>query len=79
MQTGFHCQDGLFFERKEEGPPVIGGAVEVRVVENDVVVFSTTMPWNVWCSVVASVSRGGEDAERFCRARHFHQGDCFRG
>ena len=76
--TGFHAKDGLFFERINEA-----GDVKISVVKEGMagseVVFETVIREGSWASAMASVSRDGEDVDRWCRARHYHMGDSFAG
>lgn len=70
MQEGFHTHDGWYFKRLPDG--------SVRIVVSESahvdapVVREHVLPENEWASVVASVSAGGEDYDRWMAARDFH-------
>jgi hypothetical protein len=64
----FHANDGLTFERLDDG------AVLVELGDHQVVVEES-----VWASVVASVSQHGETHETWLAARQFHSGQAGGG
>ena len=61
--TGFHAGAGWFFKRLDEGK------VEVRAPAGTAIFDKDT-----WASIMASVSRRGEDGETFVAALDFHEG-----
>lgn len=61
----FHTTDGWHWRRLEDGT--------VQVF-NDRLGVQHKMDASTWASVVASVSAGGETAERFAQAEAFHSG-----
>lgn len=82
---GFHTQKNLFFERLEGGgvrvtkypddttwaygdvPTIGGGGSGVGPV------FVQELDAGTWCSVIASMSAGGEADSRFFAAQKFHE------
>lgn len=74
----FHAVGGIFFGRKENG--------EVRILKlSDKLAYwpliegkypdaeiDVTLPLETWASVVCSVSKRGENANRFREALNFH-------
>lgn len=67
-KRGFQWRDGWFFNRVDDG--------SVRVSQVDWarkhVTLQVTIPAPEWASIVCSVSRDGETAERWNRAQDFH-------
>jgi hypothetical protein len=71
----FHSINGLFFGRLQDG--------SVRIVKNDGSLFpdemgaknelDVTVPADIWASVIASVSAGGEEDYRWYLAKDFHE------
>ena len=73
----FHAHDGWFFGREPDGSVKIQKRVSAYddaplVVEG---VFQANMVNNEWASIVASVSRGGEEHFRFYAAEKLHNSD----
>jgi hypothetical protein len=76
---GFHTQKNLFFERLE------GGGVRVTKYPDDTnwlagddapshaPLFVQELDASPWCSVIASMSAGGEQDLRFYAAEQFHK------
>ena len=73
----FHWSDGWFFSRQPDGSVTM----EHRVYENDRNELGERMyhydvkvniPADEWCSIIASVSAGGEVDYRWYAARDFH-------
>lgn len=68
----FHTEDGLFFERNEDG------SVTVRKYESAhqdaELVTEQIIPGDIWCSVISSMSKHGESDGRFYVAKIFHEG-----
>ena len=68
----FHAKDGWFFQRNEDG--------SVSIIHNPSSspdqgkAPDVTIDASVWASVVASVSRSGEENGRFYEALRFHDG-----
>lgn len=69
----FHVQDGLYFGRLPNG--------DVRIVKTgDNIdpgfhaqkILDVIIPGNIWASVIASMSAGGEENERWYPAVDFH-------
>lgn len=60
----FHTSDNLFWERVEDGGVRVvklrAGASSYPTIDSADVLFEVTIPWNHWCSVIASMSRTGE-------------------
>ena len=61
--TGFHAGGGWYFERLEDGRVQISLDPALRIFDKD-----------TWASIMASVSRCGEDGETFVAALDFHEG-----
>ena len=68
----FHYKDGLFFERQDDGSVNIIKTSDQKEPTADNVVFRTSVDSNGWASVVASVSKGGEENGRYYEALAFH-------
>jgi len=65
----FHLQDGLYFDRLEDGKVrILKKNADTDAVEMDMVVDAAG-----WCSVIASMSYYGEEDCGFYRAEEFHQ------
>ena len=63
----YHSEDHLFFDRKENG--------DVQIIKKDGfdnVLFQQTLPNDIWCSIIASVSKLGEEQGRWYKATYFH-------
>lgn len=60
----FHSADNLFWERVEDGGVRIvklhAGSSLYPTIDPADVLFEVTIPWNSWCSIIASMSRSGE-------------------
>ena len=70
----FHAHDGWFFERQPDRSVRVVKRASAHddapiVVEG---VFQANASNNEWASIVASVSRGGEEDYRFFAAEKFH-------
>lgn len=63
--TGFHANDGWYFERQEDGSVKISAAVS-RCVE------TITLKPAEWASVVTAVSALGETSETYQAALRLH-------
>ena len=61
----FHAQDGLFFQRMENG------TVEVMVKDGNRI-FQTVLTSDTWASVIASVSARGDTSFVWEEAIQFH-------
>lgn len=82
----FHVADNLYFQRLEDGSVrVVQYPPDARAVGIDKTgavafpdgvtpIFEATIAPAAWASVVASVSKGGEEAGRFYVAQAFHEG-----
>jgi hypothetical protein len=68
MEEGFHAHDGWYFTRLDDGHVKISAAVSrsTEVIRLDP---------ETWASIVASVSEGGDTAERWQWVRRFHRGE----
>ena len=66
---GFHARGGWFFRRKDDG-----GVCLYQVSATGTVYAHTDFDAETWCSVVASVSEGGESKGRWFSAMDFHAG-----
>ncbi len=76
--NGFHTQLNLFFERLPEG------AVRITKYPDETnwlagddspsqpPLFTQVLDAATWCSVIASMSKGGEGDQRFFAAEKFH-------
>jgi hypothetical protein len=72
MLEGFHVKDGLYFKRnKDNSVTVYQTADEGR---SDEIIFERTIPDTVWASVIASVSKNGEENNRWFTAMIWHNG-----
>ena len=69
----FHYRDGLFFVRLEDG------FVEIRKLERsgdtEIVLLSVRIDPDGWASIVAAMSKGGEEHGRFYEAKKFHESE----
>jgi hypothetical protein len=83
LERGFHNRDGWFFRRDSDDGNVRIWKVrwETREVQGQYVGKTPVLeagpfivPENEWASIVAAVSRGGENGESWRYARHFHNG-----
>jgi hypothetical protein len=63
--TGFHANDGWYFERQDDGSVKISAAVD-RSTE------TITLPPAAWASVVTAVSAQGETSETYQAALQMH-------
>jgi hypothetical protein len=70
VSEGFHAKDGWFFRREDDGSVHISAPDSMGPGAHQVV----TLDADTWASVVASVSARGETADRFAKARRFHDG-----
>ena len=78
----FHWKDNIYWGRREDGsvrvfqltsPPKGSGPYADGPTLNFIeAVFDLSIPADIWASIVASVSAGGEGDERFFSARAFH-------
>lgn len=66
MQSGFHVQDGLYFQREKNGNITIVAHESAKVDAK--VVFKTTFSRAGFSSVIASMSARGETGETFGEA-----------
>jgi hypothetical protein len=66
--TGFHANDGWYFERQPDGSVKISAAVN-RCAE------TITLPPAEWASVVTAVSAQGETSETYQAALRLHGQD----
>ena len=62
---GFHWQNGIYFKRLDDG------AVEI-VQESEKPANYLRIDADSWASIVASVSKQGEEQGRFYQAKEFH-------
>ena len=69
----FHVKDGLFFERIEDGSVRIVQRKDAK--DESPIVFETVIEKDPWASVIATVSKLGENYGRFFLAEKFHNGD----
>ncbi len=78
----FHSRNGLFFQATGQGTvaivatndgkePFSRSKPDSSEIETNIV-CNVTLPENEWASVVCSVSKDGETAARWNRARRFH-------
>ncbi len=79
IAPGFHSQDGLCFQRLEDGRvhvrlvvPILDHSTETGYSLSQAVTFQTILPAASWASVVASVSAKGETGETFNEALRWH-------
>ena len=68
----FHAKEGLFFERIVKGSVRVIKTYDGRAPRADNVVVDLDIAENEWASIVASVSKLGEDHDRWMQARRFH-------
>lgn len=69
----FHAKNGLYFERTPDGGVRI---LKTRNGHPDSdVVLDMILDADAWCSIIASVSRDGEELGGFYRAREFDLGE----
>ena len=64
---GFHAKDGWHFQRTPDG------GVTIHLTPKDMTLEEVTLDADTWCSVVAAVTRAGETAETFRRAKFLHE------
>ncbi len=74
MQSGFHVQDGLYFNRLEDGSVHILKMASGHA-EDEEILFELTVDENVWASIISSMSKAGEGDGGFYQALHFHNSD----
>lgn len=67
----FHANDGLFFDRNDDGSVTVSVADGFGADPRE----SVTVDPGTWASAVASVSHRGEDGPTWREALRFHQGD----
>ena len=82
-QTMFHWNDNMYFGRHYDGgvrilkfsaPLNQGEWPKVTESYHDVnVILDVTIPASQWASIVASVSKSGEQDGRYYKAEKFHQ------
>ena len=67
----FHTQDGLHFDRQEDGSVRV---VKTRIHSNEKedILFETTLSPDCWASVMASMCIDGETGRTFRMAHVFH-------
>lgn len=71
----FHTQNGLFYQRATSSGSVrIVKTNDGREPSAHNVVFDETLPGGVWGSVIASVSKLGEENGRWYQAMDWHNG-----
>lgn len=70
--AGFHAGEGIFFRRY---PQVVQMCKYVRPIEGDPIQIIAQMPHDIWCSIVATVSKRGETGETWTEAKEFHNKD----
>lgn len=66
----FHVADGLYFQRDHDGSVIIAR----NPVQGKSDMFIQKIPATVWASMVASVSKSGDNSETYQRALAFHEG-----
>ena len=69
----FHYRDGWYFEQLEDGSVRItypGGWIDGGKRDVEEFIIDT----DSWCSIIASMSRSGETAEKWQEANRFHKG-----
>jgi len=64
MDEGFHWRDGWFFKRDAAG--------NVIVTHED---LQLIIPAAEWCSIITAVSRDGDVARNYEKAKDFHGKD----
>ena len=69
----FHYRNNLYFARQPDGSVVI--TKMERSGDVDLTIFSATIDANGWASIVASVSKGGEENGRVYQAQRFHESE----
>jgi len=70
----FHTNRGLYFDRLEDGSVrVIKREHDDQGRETGEELFAITLDANSWASVIASMSKRGEDSGGFERAKTFHE------
>jgi hypothetical protein len=67
----FHAQNGLFFERKEDGSVRVIKTYDGRDIRPDNVVLDETLSQASFASVAASMSKTGETSENFYKTLDF--------
>ena len=67
----FHWRNGLSFGRMPDGSVLIS-KTELSG-ESEIETFRAIIDPNGWASIIASVSKGGEDDGRFYEAMRFHE------
>jgi hypothetical protein len=67
----FHSENGLYFQRQENGDVLIIKKHTAQADEEQID-FQQIVPNDIWCSIVASVSRAGEENRRWYLAKEFH-------
>ena len=69
----FHYRDGLSFGRLHDGSVVIVKTDRSTITDGEEFeIFRIVIDPNNWASIVASVSKGGEEHGRFYQAQRFH-------
>jgi len=71
--SGFHYKDGLYFERNDDHSVTITKMKYNNITETEVL-FQVTIDENGWASIIASVSKDGEENLRFYKALEWHNG-----
>lgn len=66
----FHAKEGLTFGRRKDGSVWIVKRASAR--EDSEIVMDITLDADMWCSVIASVSKIGETSAKFDEAQQFH-------
>lgn len=67
--TGFHSKDGWYWERTPED----GVLIQLETPQGNIIA-EHRLTAEAWASIVASVSRRGEESGRFYEALEFHRG-----
>lgn len=75
--NGFHAQKNLYFKRGDDGSVTVtkyrDDATVFDLEGGEKPVFAQTLDADTWCSVIASMSAGGEEDERWFAAGTFHR------
>ncbi len=70
----FHTQEGLHFDRQENGDVKVILTNNKAGIEQRKVLFETTLSPDCWASVVSSMCIEGETGRTFRMAHVFHDG-----
>ena len=70
VPKGFHARDGWYFRREDDGSVHIAAPDSLGPGASQVV----TLDAETWTSVVASVSRNGDNVNTYIAAHRFHDG-----